>query len=164
MPTAEHWEADWIPKAGFPLARGWFRQIDEVYNPILYSKSLDAATYDAWLRSAAVRYVLLTSTAPLDWDGGPREKQIVQSRAAGLKLVFQSKDWLIYELPHATPLLTGPGHPVVTTFGHTVTSGRVFSAGRYLLREHYNPYWHLRGRGLRRARAESDDDPRPLRA
>jgi hypothetical protein len=147
VPTAEHWEADWIPKAGFPLARGWFRQIDEVYNHILYSKNLDAATYDAWLRSAAVRYVLLTPTAPLDWDGGPREAQIVRSPAAGLRLAFRSKNWLIYELPHATPLLTGPAHPVVTAFGHTVTSGYVFRAGRYLLREHYNPYWHLRGEG-----------------
>jgi hypothetical protein len=91
--------------------------------------------------------VLLTSTAPLDWDGGPREAHIVQSQAAGLKLVFRSKNWLIYELPHATPLLTGPAHPVVTAFGHTVTSGRVSSAGRYLLREHYNPYWHLHGAG-----------------
>jgi hypothetical protein len=147
VPTAEHWEADWIPRAGFPLARGWFRQIDEVYNPILYSKSLDAATYDAWLRSEAVRYVVLTSTAPLDWDGGPREAQIVRSRAAGLALVFRSKNWLIYELPHATPLLTGPGYPVVTAFGHTVTSGRVFTPGRYFLREHYNPYWRLTGAG-----------------
>ena len=147
VPTAEHWEADYIPKSGFPLVRGWFRQIDEVDNPILYSKSLNATTYDAWLRSAAVRYVLLTKTAPLDWDGGPREKQIVRSRAAGLTLVFQSKSWLIYELPHATPLLTGPGHPVVTAFNHTVTRGHVFTAGRYLLREHYNPYWHLHGAG-----------------
>ena len=146
VPTAEHWEANWIPKA-FPLARGWFRQIDEVDNAILYSKSLDAAAYVAWLRSAAVRYVLLTRTAPLDWDGGPREAQIVRSRAAGLTLVFRSKNWLIYELPHATPLLTGPRHPVVTAFQHTVTTGRVFSAGRYLLREHYNPYWHLHGTG-----------------
>jgi hypothetical protein len=144
VPTAEHWEADWIPKAGFPLARGWYRQVDD---PILYSKNLDATTYERWLRSVAVRYVLLTRTAPLDWAGGPREAQIVRSRAAGLTLVFRSRNWLIYELPHATPLLTGPRHPVVTAFGHTVTSGRVFSAGRYLLREHYNPYWHLHGAG-----------------
>lgn len=144
VPTAEHWEADWIPKAGFPLARGWYRQVDD---PILYSKTLNATTYEAWLRSVAVRYVLLTRTAPLDWAGGPREAQIVGSRAAGLTLVFRSPNWLIYELPHATPLLTGPRHPVVTEFGHTTTSGRVFSAGQYLLREHYNPYWHLNGAG-----------------
>ena len=104
MPTAEHWEADWIPKAGIPLVRGWYRQTDEVDNPILYSKALDPRTYVEWLRQNAVRYVLLARTAPLDWDGGPREAQIVRSSAAGLQIVFRSKNWLIYELPHATPL------------------------------------------------------------
>ena len=91
--------------------------------------------------------MLLARTAPLDWDGGPREAQIVRSHAAGLTLAFRSKNWLIYALPHPTPLLTGPSDPVVTAFGHTVTSGHVFGAGRYLLREHYNPYWHLAGAG-----------------
>jgi hypothetical protein len=147
VPTAEHWEADWIPRAGIPLARGWYRQIDEVYNPILYSPSLDGPAYVQWLRANAVRYVLLARTAPLDWDGGPREAQIVRSPDTGLTPVFRSKNWLIYELPRPTPLLTGPGKPVVTAFGHTVTSGRVFAAGAYLLREHYNPYWHLQGAG-----------------
>ena len=28
-----------------------------------------------------------------------------------------------------------------------MTSGRVFAAGTYLLREHYNPYWRLHGAG-----------------
>jgi hypothetical protein len=147
VPTAEHWEAYWIPKAGIPLARGWYRQTDEADNPILYSKALDPQTYVAWLRENAIRYVMLARTAPLDWDGGPREAQIVRSHDAGLRVVFRSKNWLIYELPHATPLLTGPSHPVVTVFGHTMTSGHVFSRGRYLLREHYNPYWHLQGSG-----------------
>ncbi len=147
IPTAEHWEADWIPKAGIPLARGWYQQTDEVDNPIFYSNGLDARTYVEWLHQNAVRYVLLGRNTPLDWHGGPREAQIVRAHAGGLKRVFRSKNWLIYELPHATPLLTGPGHPVVTRFGHIVTSGRVYSPGRYLLREHYNPYWHLNGAG-----------------
>jgi hypothetical protein len=147
VPTAEHWEADWIPRAGIPLARGWYRQIDEVYNGVLYSDSLNASSYEAWLRENAVRYVVLVRTAQLDWDGGPREQQVVQSRAAGLKLAFRSKDWLIYELPHATPLLSGPAGPVITAFRHTVTRGSVFAAGTYLLREHYNPYWRLHGAG-----------------
>src|SRR5207344_2128642 len=77
VPTAEHWEADWIPKAGIPLARGWYQQIDEVDNALFYSSSLDAQTYVAWLRQNAVRYVLVARSAPLDWHGGPREKQIV---------------------------------------------------------------------------------------
>ncbi|HUJ56485.1 MAG TPA: hypothetical protein VLW49_10925 [Gaiellaceae bacterium] len=147
VPTAEHWEAYWIPRAGFALARGWYRQLDEVDNPILYSRHLDASTYRQWLRSAAVRYVLLTTTAPLDWDGGPREARILRSPQSGLKVVFRSKNWTIYELPHATPLLTGPAHPVVTAFGHTVIRARVNTPGVYLLRAHYSPYWHLKGAG-----------------
>jgi hypothetical protein len=147
VPTAEHWEAYWIPRSGFPLARGWYRQLDTVDNPTLYSNHLDAASYRGWLRSAAVRYVLLSTTAPLDWDGGPQEARILHSPRSGLKPVFRSANWTIYELPHATPLLTGPAHPVVTSFGHTVIRGRVFAGGSYLLRAHYNPYWRLRGAG-----------------
>jgi hypothetical protein len=147
VPTAEHWEAYWIPKSGFALARGWYRQLDVADNPTLYKKHLDAASYRAWLRSDAVRYILLTRTAPLDWDGGPQEARVLRSAGSGLRVVFRSANWTIYELPHATPLLTGPAHPVVTSFGHTSISGRVFAAGHYLLRAHYNPYWRLKGAG-----------------
>ncbi|MFL5959927.1 MAG: hypothetical protein ACJ75G_06670 [Gaiellaceae bacterium] len=147
VPTAEHWEAYWIPKSGFALARGWYRQLDVADNPTLYKKHLDAANYRSWLRSDAVRYVLLSTTAPLDWDGGPEEERVLQSAGSGLKVVFHGPDWTIYELPHATPLLTGPAQPVVTSFGHTVIQGRVFAPGRYLLRAHYSPYWRLEGAG-----------------
>ncbi len=36
VPTAAHWESYWISKAGFALARGWYRQLDEATNPIFY--------------------------------------------------------------------------------------------------------------------------------
>jgi hypothetical protein len=147
VPTAEHWEAYWIPRSGFALARGWYRQLDVADNPTLYKEHLDAANYRSWLRSDAVRYVLLSTTAPLDWEGGPQEERVVRSPRSGLEVVFRSANWTIYELPHATPLLTGPAHPVVTSFGHTVIHGRVFAAGSYLLRAHYNPYWRLEGAG-----------------
>ncbi|MFZ0343438.1 MAG: hypothetical protein WAL31_14035 [Gaiellaceae bacterium] len=147
VPTAEHWEAYWIPKSGFPLARGWYRQLDTADNPALYRSHLGVAAYRSWLRSNAVRYVLLSNTAPLDWDGGPQEARVVRSRDSGLKAVFRSRNWTIYELPHATPLLTGPASPVVSSFGHTTIRGQVFAAGRYLLRNHYSPYLRLRGSG-----------------
>jgi len=147
VPTAEHWEAYWIPKAGFPLARGWYRQLDVADNPALYANNLDAAAYRHWLRSDAVRYVLLSPTAPLDWDGGPQEERVLRSAHSGLHVVFRSRNWTIYELPHPTPLLTGPAHPVVTSFGHTAIRGKVFAAGRYLLRAHYSPYLRLQGTG-----------------
>jgi hypothetical protein len=147
VPTAEHWEAYWIPKSGFPLARGWYRQLDVADNPTLYAKHLDATAYRHWLRSAAVRYVLLSTTAPLDWEGGPQEARLLRSPGSGLKAVFRSRDWTIYELPHATPLLTGPASPVITSFGHTAIRGQVFAAGRYLVRAHYSPYLRLQGGG-----------------
>ncbi len=147
VPTAEHWEAYWVPKSGFALARGWYRQLDVADNPALYNANLGPAQYRKWLRSNAVRYVLLSTTAPLDWDGGPQEERVLQSAGSGLNVVFRSRNWTIYELPHATPLLTGPASPVVTSFGHTVIRGRVFAAGRYLLRAHYSPYWRLHGAG-----------------
>ena len=40
VPTAEHWEAYWIPKSGLPLARGWYRQLDTADNPTLYKTHL----------------------------------------------------------------------------------------------------------------------------
>ena len=147
VPTAEHWEAYWIPRAGFPLARGWYRQLDVADNPTLYAKVLDPGPYRRWLRANAVRYVLLSTTAPLDWDGGPQEERVLRSPDSGLRRVFRSANWAIYELPHATPLLTGPARPVITSFGHTAIKGRVFTAGRYLLRNHYSPYLRLQGSG-----------------
>ena len=147
VPTAEHWEAYWIPKSGLPLARGWYRQLDVVDNPALYANHLNASAYRHWLRSAAVRYVLLSTTAPLDWEGGPQEARVLRSPSSGLRAVFRSRNWTIFELPHATPLLTGPASPVVTSFGHTAIRGRVFAAGRYLMRAHYSPYLRLQGSG-----------------
>jgi hypothetical protein len=147
VPTAEHWEAYWIPKSGFPLARGWYRQLDVADNPALYENHLDTHAYRNWLRSAAVRYVLLSTTAPLDWEGGPEEERVLRSPRSGLQVVFRSPNWTIYELPQATPLLTGPAHPIVTSFGHTAIRGQVFAAGRYLLRAHYSPYLRLEGAG-----------------
>ncbi len=146
VPTAAHWESYWVPKAGIPLARGWYRQLDTVDNPTLYLKHLGPKAYVRWLRSSAVEYVLLGAT-PLDWDGGPQEAQVLRSPATGLQVVFHSKDWTIYRLPHPTPLVTGPGTATVTRFGHTIIRGVVSAPGTYLLRAHYNPYWRLTGKG-----------------
>jgi hypothetical protein len=40
VPTAAHWEAYWIPHGGLPLARGWYRQLDVVDNPLLYRSQI----------------------------------------------------------------------------------------------------------------------------
>lgn len=146
VPTSSHWESYWLPSAGFPLARGWYRQLDMVDNPILYSKHVDAAQYRHWLRSVAVKYVLIPATH-LDPRGGPTEARLVRSSGSGLVLVYRSQNWTIYELPHPTPLLTGPGKATLTHFGHSSIAGQVSKPGRYLLRVHYIPYWKMVGTG-----------------
>ena len=58
--TAGHWAALYLPRAGIPLARGWFRQDDFPQNELLYDR-LGPQSYLRWLRGLGVRYVLLTS-------------------------------------------------------------------------------------------------------
>ena len=44
-----------MPRAGFALARGWYRQIDLAENPELYEQPLDARRVPALARRLAVR-------------------------------------------------------------------------------------------------------------
>ena len=64
--TAGHWAAVYLPRAGIPLTRGWYRQDDFPQNEVLYDQ-LDGPTYLGWLRSLGVRYVVLTD-APTDYS------------------------------------------------------------------------------------------------
>jgi hypothetical protein len=63
VPTSNHWEAYYFPRAGYALARGWYRQLDIADNPALYKSPLTPTAYRGWLRREAVRYVLLPSGA-----------------------------------------------------------------------------------------------------
>ncbi len=64
--TSFHWESYEVAPR-FPLARGWERQLDIKYNHLFYGGTLDAATYDAWLHSLAVRFVAVAD-ASLDYS------------------------------------------------------------------------------------------------
>jgi hypothetical protein len=146
VPTAAHWESYWLPASGVALARGWYRQLDIADNPTLYRTRLDASAYRSWLRANGVEYVLLPATL-LDPDGAAREARVVRSPGSGLLLVYSGADGSIYELPQATPILTGPSRARVTRLGHIMINGTASAPGRYLLRVHYNPYWTLTGTG-----------------
>jgi hypothetical protein len=147
VPTASHWESYWLPKAGIPLARGWYKQVDELYNPTLYSGHLDGPSYTRWLHASAVAFVLLPDV-PLDPSAvGPGEARVLISASAGLELVFRSRDWRIYRVPDPTPLVTGAGRARITVFTQTMIAGSVTRPGRYLLRSHFNPYLRLEGAG-----------------
>jgi hypothetical protein len=140
VPTAAHWESYWIPRAGYPLARGWYRQLDITSNSVLYQPHLDDAEYTSWLRRTGVKYVLLPRTQ-LDPDGAPAEARLLRRGIAGLRPVFRSANWTIYEFARRRPLLTGPARARLTAMGHQLISGVVSTAGVYTLRVNFNPYW-----------------------
>jgi len=140
--TGSHWESYYLPKAGIPVVRGWFRQTDMVRNEVLYDSSADAGDYVRWLHDNAVRYVVLPDVR-LDAYTGEREEDLVRAAAADLALAMRTDDVTIYEVPNATPLLTGPGRARVTELTHDEVRGVVGASGTYRLRLTWSPYWRV---------------------
>jgi hypothetical protein len=144
VPTINHWEAYYVPRSGFAIARGWYQQLDTGYNPSLYRRPLTPAAYRTWLRSVGVEYVILANTPPA--AEAAAERRLLLSGRSGLERVFAAPSGTVYELRDATPLLTGVGPARIEFIGHTSIGGWVARPGTYLLRVHYTPYW-VRGSG-----------------
>ena len=104
--TWGHWEAYYLARAGFPLARGWFRQDDFPENRVLYDRNLTAAEYDHWPRLLGVRFVVLPDTT-LDYSS-VAEARLLRSGHSGLRLVSRSAHLSIYELPDSVPIVSAP--------------------------------------------------------
>lgn len=142
VPTFDHWEAYWLPRAGVPLARGWYRQIDIARNEFFYDKPLPASVYRSWLRGMGVRFVVLPNTR-LGQKGEEREAALLRSGRSGLRQVFVSPQLRIFEVPRPQPILTGPGSPVVTRLDHAGIAGRLPEIGSYQLKIRYTRYWRV---------------------
>jgi hypothetical protein len=142
VPTADHWEAYWVPQAGFALARGWYRQLDIAANPLFYEEPLRADEYREWLRGMGVRYVLLPDTQ-LGRMGEEREGDLLLSGESGLREVLATDDWRVYELPESDPILTGPGDASVSVHAHDRIAGTLSLPGVYRLAVRHTPYWRV---------------------
>jgi len=145
--TSGHWEAYYLPAAGIPIVRGWFRQDDFPDNAILYRPQITPAQYQAWLRRSAVHYVVLPHTT-LDYSS-KAEAALLASGRSGLKVVYANPYTTIYELPHPTPLLTGPPQAKATVLrlGHASLTVSVSRPGVFRLAINYTPYWRSEPRG-----------------
>jgi hypothetical protein len=142
VPTGDHWEAYWVPRAGFPIARGWFRQLDIAQNPLFYEEPLEPAAYRAWLRENAVRYVLLPETQ-LGRVGEEREAELLLSGRSGLVEIARAGAVAVYELPDPSPLLVGPGEARVTAAEHDLLAAHVSEPGAYRLAIRWTPTWRV---------------------
>jgi hypothetical protein len=136
--TSGHWGAVYLARAGIPIARGWFRQNDFPQNVVLYD-DLGRASYLHWLHKLGVKYVVLMD-APLDYSARG-EAQLLRSGRSGLVLRYTGTHARIYEVPHATGIISGaPGARVVSLRSAAVTLS-VRRAGHYRLALRYSPYW-----------------------
>jgi len=161
VPTNDHWEAYWLPHEGFPLARGWYRQLDYAQNPLFYEQPLEPDEYLAWLRSLAVNYVLLPNTQ-IGRAGEEREAELLTSGRSGLRLVYSTPNWKIWEVPDAAPMLTGPGQAQITRYGHDEIDAVTGSAGDYRLAVRFTNYWRILEGSV--CLAEADDGMTVVRA
>jgi hypothetical protein len=139
--TQFHWEAYQVAP-GFPLARGWERQLDIKYNRLFYGGKLTAATYGAWLRELAVRYVAV-SDAPLDYSA-LAEQALINGGLPYLRLVFRSRHWRVYLVRGAAPIVAGAA--TLERIGPNSLTLDVRSSGAALVRVRFTPYWALEDR------------------
>ena len=137
--TAEHWPAAYLPDAGIPIVRGWFRQSDFPQNELLYDNQLTPKVYEAWLRSQGVRYVVLAD-APSDYSAR-NEAALVLSGRTSLRVVRSTGHILIFELPSARPIITGAADASVMWMYPTHIVALVDAPGRYMVRVRWSPYW-----------------------
>jgi hypothetical protein len=133
-----HWPAWYLPAAGIPLARGWYRQDDFPENAVLYGR-LTPARYDAWLRLLGVRYVVLSDAQP-DYSAA-REAALLRSGRSGLRLVFRTPHLAVFALPAPAPILSGGRGARLLEFSRTKLVVAVDAPGRYRLAVRYSPYW-----------------------
>jgi hypothetical protein len=140
--TTGHWAAAYLPAAGIPITRGWFRQEDFPRNEVLYDDDeLGARVWIGWLRRMAVRYVVLPD-APLDYSAAA-EAALLRSGRTGLRPVFRSAHTTVYAVPAPRKLVTGPGRTDVLTFDHSRLTFTVSGGGRYRVATSWSPYWKV---------------------
>jgi len=145
--TADHSDAYYLPAAGIPIVRGWFRQDDFPDNALLYGPAVPAGAYRLWLRRNAVRYVVLPHDE-LDYSA-EAEAALLSSGRSGLVPAYRDRYVTVFRLPHPTPLLQAPpGRSArVLALGHDTLTAAVSGPGRYLLAISYTPYWQITSGG-----------------
>jgi hypothetical protein len=123
------------------LARGWNRQADVNRNALFYDGSLTPDTYHSWLKTWAVRYVVLSDATP-DWQG-VEEARIVRSGQPWLKQIWHDRHWHLYRVADPTPLADPPATVVHADDGELDIN--VPTSGWVLLRVPWSPWLGVRG-------------------
>ncbi len=136
--TTHHWEAYYLPRAGIPLARGWYRENGFPQNARLYGR-LGPEAYLLWLRRLGVRYIVLANVAP-DYSA-IAETELLRSGRLRLETVFISKTLTILAVPNPRSIVTGPGKARVTGLTESGLTVDLSKRGIYRIAIRWSPYW-----------------------
>jgi hypothetical protein len=96
-----------------------------------------------------VRYVLLTSARP-DYSARA-EAALVRGPRSPLIGVFRAPELTVYEVPAATPIITGPAPAEVVKMGESSIVAAVARPGTYRVAVRFSPYWQPSSGCLKRA-------------
>jgi hypothetical protein len=140
--TTGHWEAVYLPRAGIPIVRGWFRQGDFPQNEVLYD-GLGPRSYLHWLHTLGVHYVVLTG-APDDYSARA-EATLLRSGRSGLPVVYTARNVTVYAVPHPTSIVTGPRGARVIALHQTEIDLQLRTPGIYRVSLRYSPYFAAHG-------------------
>lgn len=103
-----HWEAAYVVRR-VPLARGWLRQTDVKLNgATFYDSAPDARSFRRFLDASFVQYVAIPD-APARRTYGARERDLVRAGLPYLTEVWSNRDWRLYVVEQARPIVSAPG-------------------------------------------------------
>jgi hypothetical protein len=149
VPTAFHTEAEFVSPS-FPLARGWERQLDIADNGLFYEPGrLNDASYRSWLLANGVRFVALPDV-PLDY-AAKAEARLVRTGVPGLRLVWRTAHWRVYDVIGAPGLVSGPAWLLSSSGGDVRL--RATAPGVIVVRERYVDAWRVASGGAVISRA-----------
>lgn len=140
VPTREHWEAAFMAPS-IPIARGWERQIDTARNGLFYRPGLlSPLAYHRWLVAEGIRWVAL-SGAPTDYSGVAEAAVLRTGAVPGLRRVWRSPTWTLWQVVDSPGLLSGPGR--LTDLGAGHLSVAAVAAGDITVRVRSTRYWSV---------------------
>jgi hypothetical protein len=137
--TRDHWEVAMVAPQ-IPLARGWYRQLDILDDPLFYQPNgVTAASYQSWLYGNGTTYVALPDQ-PLDYSS-TGEAALLRTPPAYLQPVWHNRDWQLWRVAGSPGLASGSGQLVSLEPGQFALTAS--EKGDAVVRVRYTPTWSV---------------------
>ena len=127
-----HEGAYFLPQAGIPIARGWFRQDDFVQNSIFYRQELSPRQYQRWLCSNQIAAVVLPP-GPYDYSS-VQEARLVAGGVSFLAAPVRAGRFGVYRVLGCRAVVP------LRIVSATLSLALVPAAGRYVIPLNYSRF------------------------